>query len=156
MQRTKCGNAHHPPKKRRRGQHAPSPIRQQRAPSTVAQLSEPTERARLTLHEADPITGNEDTLYTLFYEYYRGYTIYSTEQGRCCIHGKQGCLRLWGKFVCFPAVEDAKTLIKRFRAEEYTSYDPVERYLPEWEFVCLNRHEQQRTARSSSSMQRVS
>jgi len=155
-QRTKCGNAHHPPKKRRRGQHAPSPIRQQRAPSTVAQLSEPTERARLTLHEADPITGNEDTLYTLFYEYYRGYTIYSTEQGRCCIHGKQGCLRLWGKFVCFPAVEDAKTLIKRFRAEEYTSYDPVERYLPEWEFVCLNRHEQQRTARSSSSMQRVS
>jgi hypothetical protein len=156
MQRIKRGNPHHPPKKRRRGQHAPSPIRQQRAPSTVAQLSEPTERARLTLHEADPITGNEDTLYTLFYECYRGYTIYSTEQGRCCIHGKQGCLRLWGKFVCFPAVEDAKTLIKRFRAEEYTSYDPVERYLPEWEFVCLNRHEQQRTARSSSSMQRVS
>jgi hypothetical protein len=156
MQRTKRGNPHHPPKKRRRGHHAPSPIRQQRAPSTVAQLSEPTERARLTLHEADPITGNEDTLYTLFYEYYRGYTIYSTEQGRCCIHGKQGCRRLWGKFVCFPAVEDAKTLIKRFRAEEYTSYDPVERYLPEWEFVCLNRHEQQRTARSSSSIQRVS
>ncbi len=147
MQRTKRGNPHHPPKNRRRGQHAPSPI---------GQLIEPTERARLTLHDSDPITGNEDTLSTLFYEYYRGYTIYSTEQGRCCIHGKQGCLRLRGKFVCFPDVEDAKTLIKRFRAEEYTSYDPVERYLPEWEFVCLNRHEQQRTARSSYSMQRVS
>ena len=156
MQRTKCGNAHHPPKKRRRGQHAPSPIRQQRAPSTVAQLSEPTERARLTLHEADPITGNEDTLYTLFYEYYRGYTIYSTEQGRCCIHGKQGCLRLWGKFVCFPDVEDAKTLIKRLRAEGYTSYESVERYLPEWEFVCLNWRERQRTPLSSYSMSRVS
>jgi len=134
MQRTKRGNPHHPPKNRRRGQHAPSPLRQQRA----------------------PITGNGDTLYTLFYECYRGYTIYSTQEGRCCIHGKQGCLRLRGKFVCFPAIEDAKNLIKRFRAAEYTSYDPVERYLPEWEYVCLNRHEQQLTARSSSSMQRVS
>jgi hypothetical protein len=156
MQRTKCGNPHHPPKNRRRGQHAPSPLRQQRALSTVAQPSEPTERARLTLHDSDPITGNGDTLYTLFYECYRGYTIYSTQQGRCCIHGKQGCLRLRGKFVRFPAIEDAKNLIKRFRAEEYISYDPVERYLPEWEYVCLNRHEQLRTARSSYSMQRVS
>lgn len=156
MQRVKCGNPHHLPKKRRRGQHAPSPIRQQRVSSTVARPAEPIERARLTLHEADPITGNEDTLYTLFYECYRGYTIYSTQEGRCCIHGKQGCLRLRGKFVCFPDSEDAKNLIKRFRAEEYTSYDPVERYLPEWEYVCLNRHEQQRTARSSYSMQRVS
>ncbi len=123
---------------------------------TVAQSIEPTERARLTLHDSDPITGNEDTLYTLFYEYYRGYTIYSTEQGRCCIHGKQGCLRLWGKFVCFPDVEDAKTLIKRLRAEGYTSYESVERYLPEWEFVCLNWRERQRTPLSSYSMSRVS
>jgi hypothetical protein len=70
--------------------------------------------------------------------------------------GGQGCLRLRGKFVCFPAIEDAENLIKWFRAEKYTSYDPVERYLPEWEYVCLNRHEQQRAARSSYSMQRVS
>ena len=156
MQRTKRGNPHRLPKHRKRGQYAPSPIRQQRVSSTVAQPVELIELARLTLHEADPITGNEDTLYTLFYECYRGYTIYSTQEGRCCIHGKQGCLRLRGKFVCFTAIEDAKNLIKRFRAEEYTSYDPVERYLPEWEYVCLNRHEQQRTARSSYSMQRVS
>jgi len=47
-----------------------------------------------------------------------------------------------GKFVCFPNIEEAKTLIKRFRTEGYTPYDSVERHLPEWEFVCLNRGEQ--------------
>src|SRR5258708_14052174 len=99
MQRIKCGNPHRLPKKRRRGQHAPSPIRQQGVSSTVAQPAEPIERARLTLHEADPITGNGDTLYTLFYECYLGYTIYSTQEGRCCIHVKKGMLRLVGKFV---------------------------------------------------------
>jgi len=114
------------------------------------------ERARLTLHESDPITGNVETLYSLFYEYYRGYTLYSTLDGRCCIHGKQGCLRLRGKFVCFPAIEDAKTLIKRFRADGYTSSDSMERYLPEWQYVCLNWHEQQRLPTLSRSMQRVS
>ena len=40
------------------------------------------ERARLTLHETDPITGNDDLLFSLFYEQYRGYTIYSTPRGR--------------------------------------------------------------------------
>jgi len=105
---------------------------------------EPIERARLTLHEADPITGNEETLYTLFYEFYRGYTIYSTEQGKCCIHGKHGCLKLRGKFACFPDFEDAKALIKRLWATGYTSSDSIERSLPEWEFVWLNRHEQPR------------
>ena len=112
--------------------------------------------ARLTLHEADRITGNQDLLSSLFYEYYRGYTIYSTPEGRCCIHGKQGCLRLRGKFAGFPDVEEAKTLIKRFRAEGYTSSDPVERYLPEWEYVCLNRHEQQRAFTLARPMQRIS
>ncbi len=148
MQRTKRGNPHHLPKNRRkRGQHVPPP---------AVRPVEPAERARLTLHETDPITGHEDTLYTLFYECYRGYTIYSTQEGRCCIHGKQGCLRLRGKFVCFPDVEEAKTLIKRFRAEGYTSYDPVERHVPEWEFVCLNRGELHRTPTLSRPMQRVS
>jgi hypothetical protein len=83
-----------------------------RTSQPACQIDEPLPRARLTLHEADPITGNDDTLYTLFYEFYRGYTIFSTPEGRCCIHGKQGCLRLRGKFVCFPAIEDAKNLIK--------------------------------------------
>jgi hypothetical protein len=125
-------------------------------PPPAVRPVEPAERARLTLHDTDPITGHEDTLYTLFYECYRGYTIYSTQEGRYCIHGKQGCLRLRGKFVCFPDVEEAKTLIKRFRAEGYTSSDSVERHLPEWEFVCLNRGELHRTPTLSRPMQRVS
>jgi len=71
------------------------------------------------------------------------------------INGKHGCIKLRGKFVCFPDVENAKRLIKRFRAEGYTSYDSVERYLPEWEFVWLNRREQQQTLTPSHPMQRV-
>lgn len=117
---------------------------------------EPLERVRLTLHEADPITGNEDTLYTLFYEEYRGYTIYSTPRGRCCIHGKQGCIKLLGKFVCFYDIEEAKTLIKRFRREGYTSSDSVERYLPPEEYVCLNWRKLQRKPLLSRPVQRVS
>ena len=126
--------------------------RQPAAPLAVQRL----ERARLTLHDSDPITGNEDTLYTLSYECYRGYTIYRAERGRCCIHGKQGCLRLRGKFVCFPDIEDVKNLIKRFRADGYTSYDSVERYLPEWEYVCLNWRELQGSPSGARPMQRVS
>jgi hypothetical protein len=156
MQHTKRGNPHHLPKKRKRGPQAPSLIREQRVPSMVTPPVEPSERARLTLHDSDPITGNEDTIYTLFYECYRGYTIYSTREGRCCIHAKQGCLRLRGKFVCFPDIEEAKTLIKRFRTEGYTPYDSVERHLPEWEFVCLNWREQQHALTVAHSMQRVS
>jgi hypothetical protein len=134
-----------------------NPRRKPRKRQPAAPLAAPRlERARLTLHDSDPITGHEDTLYRLSYECYRGYTLYSTERGRCCIHGKQGCLRLRRKFVCFPTVEDAKNLIKRFRAEGYTSSDSMERYLPEWEYVCLNWREQQGTPTSSRSMQRVS
>lgn len=75
------------------------------------------EPVHLNLHEHDPVTGDEDGLCALFYEYYRGYTIYSNEEGVCCMHGSrgQGCLRLWGKYVSFPAIEDAKHLIKYFR-----------------------------------------
>ena len=113
-------------------------------------------RVRLTLHEADPITGNVDTLYSLFYEEYRGYTIYSTPRGHCCIHGKQGCIKLRGKFVCFYDVEEAKGLIKRFRAEGYTSSDGVERYLPQEEYVCLNWRKLEQKTTLPRPMQRVS
>src|SRR5258708_16031742 len=102
MQRTKRGNPHHLLKPRKRGQHTPSSFRQQRAPSTVAQAAEPLERARLTLHDSDPITGNEDMLSTLFYEYYRGYTIYSTPDGSCCIHRKHHSIKLHTKYSSFP------------------------------------------------------
>ena len=164
-QHRKCGNPHRLPKSRRRRQlmptpnakqHVPIPPRPPRAPAFSVQLVDPVERARLTLHDRDPITGNEDTLYSLFYEEYRGYTIYSTLEGRCCIHAKHGCIKLRGKFVCFPDFEDAKTLIKRFRAEGYTSFDSVERCLSEGEFVWLNRLEHQRTSMLSRPMQRVS
>jgi hypothetical protein len=141
----KRGNPRKAPRKRHLPTHTP--------PVTI---SKPPEVARVTLHETDLITGNEDSLSTLFYEYYRGYTIYSTAQGRCCIHGKQGCLRLRGQFVSFPDIEEAKMLIKQFRAEGYTSYDSVERYLPAWEFVCLNRRKQQRPPALLRPMQRVS
>jgi len=93
---------------------------------------------------------------TLFYEYYRGYTIYSTPDGRCCIHGKHGCIKLRGKFLCIPDFEDAKTLIKRFRAKGYTSSDSVEQYLPEGGFVWLNRIEHLQTPMLSRPMERVS
>lgn len=45
--------------------------------------------------------------------------------------GKQGCLRLQGRCASFPDIEEAKMLIKRLRAEGYTSSDRVERSLPE-------------------------
>ena len=96
------------------------------------------ERARLTLHDTDPITGNEDLLSSLFYEFYRGYTLYSTVRGRCCIHGAQGCLKLLGKFVCFYDVEEAKTFIKHLRRAGYCAADPVERSLPPEDYVWLN------------------
>lgn len=95
-------------------------------------------RARLTLHEADPITGNEDLLSSLFYEFYRGYTLYSTARGRCCIHGTQGCLKLLGKFVCFYEVEEAKTFIQHLRRAGYCAADSAERSLPPEDYVWLN------------------
>lgn len=97
------------------------------------------EVAHLSLHEIDLITGNEENLYTLFYEVYRGYTIYSTEQGNCCIHGKDGCLRIGGQYVCFPDVEQAKNLIKHFQADGRTSQEGMDRYVPEDAYSCLNR-----------------
>src|SRR5690242_15272576 len=105
MQSPKLGNPGRRPKASRTRQR-PAP---RRVPSP--------KRARLSLHESDPITGNEDMLYSLSYECYRGYTIYSTPDGRCCIHGRGGALKLQGLFVCLPDREEAKTLIKRLRAE---------------------------------------
>ena len=144
MQSPKLGNPRRKPKTSRK--------RQRRAPMVVQSLR----RAQLMLHETDPITGNQDALYSLSYERYRGYTIYSTPQGRCCIHGRGGCLRLWGLFVCLPDIEEAKTLIKRLRAEGYSCLDSVERYLPTWEFVWLNRGESQHRPTALCPMERVS
>jgi hypothetical protein len=127
-----------------------------RTSSAAASVEAPLPRARLTLHESDPITGNEDTLSSLFYEFYRGYTLYSTPRGRCCIHGTQGCLRLRGQFVCFYDVEEAKTFIKHLRRAGYSASDRVERYLPPEAYVWLNCWKPPRQRRSARSRQPVS
>jgi hypothetical protein len=109
----------------------------------------PLQAASLSLHEQDPITGNEDALYTLFYEYYRGYTIYSTEQGHCCIHGRDGCLRIQGKYACFPDVEEAKRLIKHFQADGRTALESMNRYVPREAYRCLNTRSNKQNVRYS-------
>ena len=144
MQSPKLGNPRRKPKASRK--------RQRR----LSVAGQPLKRARLTLHKTDPITGQEDTLYSLSYESYRGYTIYSTLDGHCCIHGRGGCLKLLGLFVCLPDIEEAKTLIKRLRAEGYSCLDSMERYLPAWEFVWMNWWESQQRPNVSRPMQCVS
>jgi hypothetical protein len=120
------------------------------------QADEPLPRVRLTLHETDPITGNEEILSSLFYEQYRGYTIYSTRRGRCCIHGTRGCLQLLGRFVCCYEIEEAKLLIAHLRRAGYTAADSVERYLPPRAYVWLNCWKRPRQRRSVRPVQPVS
>lgn len=120
----KRGNPHRRPKKRTKS----SPP-----------ITQSLEVIRLTLHHCDPITGQEDTLYTLFYEVYRGYTIYSNEQGRCSIHGKGGCLRLQGMYAAFPDIEQAKNMIKHFQEDEHSPQESMNRIVPEDAYLCLNR-----------------
>lgn len=110
-------------------------------------LMKPLEVARLTLHQTDPITGNEDGLYTLFYEVYRGYTIYSTEQGQCCIHGAGGCLQIGGWYVAFPDSEQARNLIKHFQADGRTPQENMNRYVPPEEYICLNKRKEEQSRR---------
>ena len=137
MPQPKRGNPYHRPRKRK---------------CAVLPIVEPHVRIRLSLHETDPITGNEETLSTLFYEDYRGYTIYSTEGGHCCIHGpgRRGCLRLRCQFVSFPDIEDAKEMIKYFRAQGVMSWESMERSVPEREYVCVSWGDEQRTPPSWS------
>src|SRR5215470_19597548 len=111
----------------------------------LAATAQSLDIVHLSLHDTDPVTGDEDSLSALFYECYRGYTIYSTEQGHCCIHGpgRRGCLRLRGQFVCFLDIEDAKNLIKYFRSQGVMSWESMERSVPGEVYICVNRCEQQ-------------
>lgn len=131
----------------KRGNPRRRPRKHRQPPMTSVQ---PLEVARLTLHDSDPVTGKEDTLYTLFYEDYRGYTIYSTEQGRCSIHGKAGCLRIGGKYAAFPTIEQAKNLIKHFQADGRTAQESMNRYVPEKEYLCLNKPRNVQSTRYSA------
>jgi hypothetical protein len=121
---------------------------------TTTAAKRPLEIVYLSLQDTDPVTGDGDGLSAFFYQYYRGYTIYSNAQGVCCIHGSsnQGCLRLRGKYVNFPDIEDAKTLIKCFRARGIRSWECMERYMPE----CLNRNARQRASALSRPTRYVS
>lgn len=134
MQRRKCGNPHRISKRRKRQ------IGSRRT-------REHLEAARLTLYETDLITGREDVLFTLSYEHYRGYTIYSTESGTCCIHGRNGgCLRIERKYACFPDSEQAKRLIEHFRADGRTAQESMSRYVSQDAYRCLNRRSWQQSS----------
>ncbi len=58
--------------------------------------------------------------------------------------GRQGCLCLGGKYISFPDIEDAKNLMKYFRANGWTASMSMERDIPEEVYICLNGDEQQR------------
>jgi hypothetical protein len=146
QQPLKRGNGKRRPKRRRR----PTSVLSE---TSGAGTPKPLARARLFLHDTDPITGREDRLFTLFYEDYRGYTIYSTESGACCIHGagRGGCLRIAGKYVVFPDIEDAKTLIKWLRASGQSAQEDMQRTVPQEAYLCLNPPRRAQRARSPSN-----
>lgn len=131
MQTPKRGNPHHAPKWTRR-HVSRRPVEQEQQPAAVA---------RLLLYHTDPITGRYDQLFSLFYECYRGYTIYSTQTGACCIHGagSGGCLQIDGKYAVFPDIEEAKSLMKWFLAENQTAQEQMNRSIPHEVYICLNR-----------------
>ena len=127
MQDNKRGNPH---RRKKQNRHLHTRVR-------------PLEKPCLTLHTVDMITGNGDIIYSLFYEYYRGYTIYSTERGRCCIHGVDGCLRIQGKYVVFPHIGHAKNMIKYFLHYGYSSKDSMCRDIPADKYIRLNAYRYQ-------------
>jgi hypothetical protein len=111
---------------------------------TQPRIPEPEQKAlkpaRLFLSDTDPITGREEALSSLFYEDYRGYTIYSTVRGACCIHGRDGCLQIRDKYASFPDIEQAKIMIKHLRALGQRAEESVKsRAIPPHVYLWLNR-----------------
>jgi hypothetical protein len=94
----------------------------------------------LFLDETDTITGDLETLFSLWYEPFEGYTIYSTEWGMCALHGtgQRGCLRMAGKYVRFPDVEQAKRVALYFQARGWKPHQIMDRGMVEGAYVCLN------------------
>jgi hypothetical protein len=147
MHKPKRGNGKRLPKRRNRRTPALG------QPEVIeSEASKPLPIARLTLHERDPITDRYEQLFTLFYESYRGYTIYSTREGPCCIHGRDGCLRIAGRYACFPDIEEAKALIKHFVVDGRTSQESMNRSVPEDEYLCLNSGRQRHGSRPHSQL----
>jgi len=98
----------------------------------------------LYLDETDTITGEPEVLYSLSYERFEGYTIYNTMQGMCVLHGagERGCLRMKGKYVRFPDVEQAKRAVLYFQARGWKPSQIMDRGMEEGAYVCLNEQEQ--------------
>lgn len=97
----------------------------------------------LLLCEIDIVTEDEDTLFSLTHETYEGYTIYCSWQGTCALHGagQRGCLRIQGKYVSFPDVEQAKRAVRYFQARGWKPHQIMDRGMEEGAYVCLNVHE---------------
>jgi hypothetical protein len=92
----------------------------------------------LFLHETDVVAADADAVFSLFYESYEGYTLYSTQQGRCAVHGARGCLRLGGKYVSFPDEEQARRAVLYFQERGWKPHQIMERGMAEGAYVCLN------------------
>jgi hypothetical protein len=94
----------------------------------------------LFLDEIDTVTGDLDTLFSLWYESFAGYSIYSSEQGTCVLHGtgQRGCLRIAGKYVRFPDAEQAKRAVLYFQARGWKPHQIMDRGMAEGAYVCLN------------------
>jgi|GEM_PF-4703574 hypothetical protein len=94
------------------------------------------------LDETDTITGDEETLFSLSYESFEGYTLYQNERGMCALHGagQRGCLRIQGKYVRFPDVEQARWAVLYFQARGWKPHQIMDRGMAEGAYVCLNKH----------------
>ncbi len=92
----------------------------------------------LFLHETDVVAGDADAVFSLVYESHEGYTLYSTQQGRCAVHGARGCLRLGGKYVSFPDEEQARRAVLYFQERGWKPHQIMERGMAEGAYVCLS------------------
>lgn len=92
----------------------------------------------LFLYGTDVVAGDADAVFSLMYESYEGYTLYSTQQGRCAVHGAQGCLRLGGKYVSFPDEEQARRAVLYFQERGWKPHQIMDRGMAEGASVCLN------------------
>jgi hypothetical protein len=102
----------------------------------------------LFLDETDTVTGDLETLFSLWYEHFEGYTIYSTGQGMCTLHGtgQRGCLRMAGKYVRFPDAEQAKRAVLYFQVRGWMPHQIMDRGMVEGAYVCLNGWEKTATS----------
>ncbi len=117
---------------------------ERRAEKVMAEEVLAPQAIALFLDEMDTITGDLDMLFSLWYESFEGYSIYSSEQGMCALHGtgQRGCLRMAGKYVRFPDAEQAKRAVLYFQARGWKPHQIMDRGMAEGAYVCLNEQEE--------------